>query len=409
MIFNTPWFLGFFAIFYCLLWLLPGRMLRLYFLLASSAVFHAHFAGPAGVLPIIAMAVITYFLGLKLEDAAPEAKGAWLLLGLVVPVAGLAFYKYRVFILNNLMALLPSSQALLQPWAHAAAMPLAISFFTFEFVHYLTEIYRGHAASRQPLRFALFCIYFPSIVSGPIKRFADFDGQSRQGLPHPWENPLAAQGLAQVLLGFFKKMVVADNAVTLIQVLDNRDHWNPSSSLALIALQSLRILCDFSGYSDIAIGLAKIIGLRVPPNFNFPYLASNIQDFWRRWHMSLSSWIRDYVYIPLGGSRQGDLRKGINVIVAMGLCGLWHGAAWNFVVWGAYHGLGMAVHGWWAGRGAGPSTAASPRSGQALRLPSRFVTFSAWFTTLVFVCYGWLLFFYPLAKVAEISRGLWAF
>jgi alginate O-acetyltransferase complex protein AlgI len=394
MIYNTPWFLGFFACFYMLLCFVPGSRLRLVALLIGSAIFHYHFAGAAGVIPIIGIALFTYALGGRLERSPAEQKRAWLFLGLLVPILALLYYKYRLFLLTSLEAFWPGSQNFLAPWAIAAPMPLAISFFSFEFIHYLTEIYRGRPAAKSPLHFAIFCIYFPSIVSGPIKRFQDFDAQMDRGLPLPWRNPKAAEGLAQALLGFAKKMVVADNCVTLIGALENRGLWSPASAASLIALQSIRILFDFSGYSDIAIGLAKMIGLEVPRNFNFPYLARDIQDFWRRWHISLSSWIRDYIYIPLGGSRAGIFRKGFNLLLAMALCGLWHGAAWNYVIWGLYHGLGLGVHAW-----------LSPR------LPTRWkgrwpYEGLSWLVTLLFVCYGWLWFFYPWAKSIEISRGL---
>ena len=396
MIYNTPWFLGFFAIFYAVLWLVPGSQIRLFFLLAASAFFHAHFAGPAGVFPIIIMAVVTYCLAIPLAKAEGRGKKQWLMLGLGIPIMALAYYKYRAFLVSAVVGLFPGAQSGLQSWAQAGAMPLAISFFTFEFVHYLTDVYRGATPSKSPVKFALFCIYFPSIVSGPIKRYSAFTEQMAQGLVHPRRNPLGAEGAAQMLLGFFKKMVVADNAVTLITVLENRDHWTLSTSIALIALQSVRILCDFSGYSDIAIGLAKLCGLQVPKNFNYPYVAQNIQDFWRRWHMSLSSWIRDYIYIPLGGSRQGSVRQGVNVIAAMGLCGLWHGAAWNFVLWGLYHGLGMTMHGLWSNRFPVPEAKGVGRA------------IFGWAVTLTFVCYGWLLFFYPLPRAWAITCGLFS-
>jgi alginate O-acetyltransferase complex protein AlgI len=180
----------------------------------------------------------------------------------------------------------------------------------------------------------------------------------------------------------------------LLGLMEARGSWHPWHVVLLIVLLSIRILFDFSGYSDIAIGLAKIVGLDLPPNFNYPYIASNIQDFWRRWHMSLSSWIRDYVYIPLGGSRQGAARKMANGLVAMALCGLWHGAAWNFVAWGVYHGLGMAVHG------------AYRKQWPTLGLGSNLYLACAHGLTLAFVGYGWLLFFFPLDKVLFYSRCL---
>jgi alginate O-acetyltransferase complex protein AlgI len=393
MIFNTAWFVFFFPTVVALLWLVPGRKARLYFLLAASAVFHFHFAGPAGVAPIIVMALAVYGISLRLETAEGRARKRWFQLGLLIPVAGLCFYKYRVFFLDSLFDCVPALKPRLAGMAVATALPLAISFFTFEFVHYLTDIYRGGKAIRRPEQFALFCIYFPSIVSGPIKRYEDFNAQTKDGIGHP-ANPLALEGLAQVLLGFFKKMVVADNTATLIGIMETRTEWQPRHVLALMALQSVHILFDFSGYSDIAIGLSKIMGIRLPANFNFPYIASNIQDFWRRWHMSLSTWIRDYIYIPLGGSKRGFWRKSFSALAAMALCGLWHGAAWNFVAWGLYHGLGMTAHGIYRNR--------CPDFGKS----SKTYLLGAHALTLAFVAYGWLLFFYPLQRVLFFSRCL---
>jgi alginate O-acetyltransferase complex protein AlgI len=393
MIFNTAWFILFFPVFIGLLWLVPGRMPRFYFLLAASAIFHTHFAGPAGVAPIVVMAIAVYFIALRLENSQGAARKHWLKLGLLIPIAGLCWYKYRVFLLSSLVAGFPSLKATLQGWNVASPMPLAISFFTFEFVHYLTEIYRGGKALKRIELFALFCIYFPSIVSGPIKRYSNFCSQVEHGLEHPFQGR-GLEGLAQLILGFFKKMVIADNVTMLVGLMEARPVWHSAHVMALMALLSIRILFDFSGYSDMAIGLSKIIGLDLPPNFNFPYIASNIQDFWRRWHMSLSSWIRDYIYIPLGGSRQGFFRKSANGLIAMALCGLWHGPAWNFVAWGIYHGVGMAVHG------------AYRKQWPEIGKNSRPYLLSAHAVTLIFVAYGWLLFFYPMEKVAYFSRCL---
>jgi len=393
MIFNTAWFVFFFPVVIALLWVIPGRLPRFYFLLAASAVFHWHFAGPAGVAPIIVMALAVFGVAMRLEDAQGPARKRWYAAGVLIPAAGLCWYKYRVFFLTSVMAGLPALKPGLQGWAQASAMPLAISFFTFEFVHYLTDIYRGGRAIRRADHFALFCIYFPSIVSGPIKRYERFVPQIEQGLEHPFHGK-TLEGFAQILLGFFKKMVVADNVAAVIGMMDARGDWRAWHVAALMVLQSVHILFDFSGYSDIAIGLSKVIGLDLPANFNFPYVAANIQDFWRRWHMSLSSWIRDYIYIPLGGSRQGFWRKSFNGLAAMALCGLWHGAAWHFVVWGIYHGLGMAAHGVYRSRW--------PDFGKG----SRLYLLGAHALTLVFVAYGWLIFFYPLDRVAFLTRCL---
>lgn len=395
MIFNTAWFLVFFAAFYPLLWVVPGKKLRFFFVLAASAVFHTHFAGPAGVAPIIVMAVLTWLIAFKVEKAEGKHRGQWLALALTIPVLGLVYYKYQPFLAGSLVAAWPGAQAWLGAALGPRPMPLAISFFTFEFVHYLTDVYHGKGTIKSPWKFALFCIYFPSIVSGPIKRYEEFCAQVDDGIEAPWKAPEAMQGLAQVLTGFFKKMVVADNVTAFIGLMEARDEWKGAQVLLLMALLSLRILFDFSGYSDIAIGLSRMVGLRLPENFNYPYAALNIQDFWRRWHMSLSSWIRDYVYIPLGGSHHGAARRIFNGLFAMALCGLWHGAAWNYVVWGIYHGAGLAFHGAWTGRFG---------TAQSLGMKA-----AAWCLTMAFVAYGWLLFFYPLQKVAFFSAKLFVF
>lgn len=396
MIFNTPWFLWFFVAFYPLLLLLPGGRLRFWYVLAASAVFQGHFAGPAGVAPVVAMGVVVFGIAFKLHAAQGAARKRWLWLGLAVPVLGLLYYKYRVFLLGNVLALAPGLSPWLKPLMGDGTLflPLAISFFTFEFVHYLTDVYKGQQPIRNPAMFALFCIYFPSIVSGPIKRYEEFCGQLKDGYPQPIRSGLALQGLAQVILGFFKKLVIADTAAQMIALMDGRDAWGPWPVLILLALLMVRILFDFSGYSDIAIGLSRMMGVELPANFNFPYLALNPSDFWRRWHMSLSTWIRDYLYIPLGGSRQGALRKGLNAFLAMAICGLWHGAAWNFAVWGLYHGLGLAVHGAWS-----KAWPAAEQRG----LPARLLS---WAACMVFVAYGWLLFFYPLDQAWRLTQAL---
>jgi len=398
MIFNTSWFLLFFLVFYAVLWVIPTPRFRFFYVLACSALFHYHFAGPAGIKPIIAMAVVTFFLALWIARC-PEGsakKKRIFVLALLVPVAGLLYYKYQYLLLTSVgQSLGGGAGDWLKSHAGQPALPLAISFFTFEFVHYLTDVYHGHGAPvRNPFKFGIFCIFFPSIVSGPIKRFQPFLAQLEQGLARPPVQK-AALGLAQVLLGFFKKLVIADNATTLIHLLEKKTDLTFGPVCLLLALLSIRILFDFSGYSDIAIGLGKMIGLDLPANFNFPYISRSITEFWRRWHMSLSSWIRDYIYIPMGGNRYGVVRKFLNLMVTMFVCGLWHGPSWHFGIWGLYHGAGLAAHNAWE----------KSRWGQkwgALAV-SRWVGIGV---TNVFVAYGWLLFFYPLEEVLKITKRL---
>ncbi len=395
MIFNTAWFLVFFAIFYAGLAFVSfvARAPRVTFLyvLVASAVFHFHFAGPAGVLPIVAMGLSTYLFGLLLGTLRVGSSGRRLAFaaGVAVPVLGLLFYKYQGLLRETLSSRPVDASGNVVP-----ALPLAISFFTFEFVHYLTDVARGSRPIRDPLRFSFFAIFFPSIVSGPIKRYQPFLAQVENGLLPPRSRDVLA-GAAQVLLGFFKKLVVADNAAVLIELLEKHPAPTRGLVLALAALLSVRILFDFSGYSDIAIGLGRMVGLELPKNFNFPYAARNLAEFWQRWHMSLSSWIRDYVYIPLGGGRSGLLRKALNLSVTMFLCGLWHGPAWHFGLWGLYHGVGLAVHAGWEKAMAGR------RTGEGL-----FPRLAGTAITDLFVAYGWLLFFYPLDRVVGYTRLL---
>ena len=395
MIFNTSWFLVFFPVVYVLFLAIPHSGARFGFLLLASAVFHFHYAGPAGVAPIIVIAICTFGLGLAVARApAGTARRRWLLAAAIaIPVGALVYYKYRALLLGSVG--LPGAAAS-GPGLGAAgvALPLAISFFTFEFVHYLTDVSRGSAPIRDPFRFAFFSIFFPSIVSGPIKRYQPFLAQVASGIGRPRVAD-ALRGAAQVLLGFFKKLVVADNAALAIELLDRRSETSRGSVALLMFLLSVRILFDFSGYSDIAIGLARMLGIGLPANFRYPYIARNIAEFWQRWHISLSRWIRDYIYIPLGGGRRGLLVKTANLSVAMFLCGLWHGAAWHFGLWGLYHGLGLAAHGAWE------------RSAIGRRLAG--VAATRWLGIIVtdaFVAFGWLLFFYPVDRVVVLTRTL---
>ncbi len=392
MIFNTSWFLLFFVLVYAAFLAIPGARARFFFILLASAVFHFHFAGPAGVAPIVVVAACTYGFGLWLARLQAGARRRIVFAAAVaIPALALVAYKYRALFLS----VLPGRPVL--PEGHGGAqvaLPLAISFFTFEFVHYLTDVYHGSAPIRSPFRFAYFSIFFPSIVSGPIKRYQPFLAQVGEGMRRPGF-ALAVAGAAQVLIGFFKKLVIADNAALAIDLVEKRSRASAGGILLLLFLLSVRILFDFSGYSDIAIGLARMIGIALPENFRYPYIARNISEFWQRWHISLSRWIRDYIYIPLGGGRHGTLVKAANLSVTMFICGLWHGAAWHFGFWGLYHGAGLTAHSVWEKSRIGKRFAAFPGS--------RWIGIAV---TDAFVAYGWLLFFYPLGRVATFTKAL---
>jgi alginate O-acetyltransferase complex protein AlgI len=389
MLFLESWFWVFAAIAVPTYWVCP-RPLKLYWLLLACVVFHYHFAGPAGMTPIICLAILTYFAGRSIG----EQRGRTLFtLTIVVVVGALVFYKYSQFFLQSALALLGANAArlpaALTTW-RSPAIPLGISFFTFEFVHYLYEVrVHGREPVRSPVRFAVFAIFFPCLAAGPIKRFPEFVPQL-DALANP-PRALLLSGVRRVIAGLFKKVCIADLLVEYIKVFQTVPTFTGPLVVSLAVLQGFRIYYDFDGYSDIAIGLAQMLNLRVPENFYRPYWSTNLQEFWRRWHMSLSSWIRDYIYIPLGGNRA---RRAFNLLLAMFLCGLWHGANWNFALWGVYHGMGLAVEGglrrWWPGL-FGP--------GASRRIIGWAVCYS-------YVTYGWLIFFYPVGTVYGMTRSL---
>jgi D-alanyl-lipoteichoic acid acyltransferase DltB (MBOAT superfamily) len=259
----------------------------------------------------------------------------------------LGVFKYHGFFVENLRALtgldLPALDVLL---------PVGISFYTFQTLSYTIDVYRGHLApTRSLLDFAVYISFFPQLVAGPIVRARDFLPQLR-ARPALTEADFMA-GIRKIVVGLTKKVLIAD--VLALHVVDPAFAPGASASgaaawLAVYAY-AIQIYCDFSGYSDIAIGSARLLGFRFLENFDAPYLARNVQDFWRRWHISLSTWLRDYLYIPLGGNRKGWARTQLNLIATMGLSGLWHGAAWKFVVWGLLHGAGLLWCRWLQARG----------------------------------------------------------
>jgi len=398
MIFNTYAFALFAACFFPGYWLIRSPVLRSWWLLGGCAVFHAHFAGPAGVLPIVALALITYACALSRVRSLCYA-------GIATCIAALIFYKYTHFLSHELLAALTpdfSAQAttLTASWLPGAP-PLALSFFTFEFVHYLMDVAGGSTPIRNVKTFALFSIYFPSLVAGPIKRYQDFTTALPRALAQV-ELTEVATGARRIALGFFKKILLADN-LTVALAFYEKDFFNLSTPEAWLFLAALsaRILLDFSGYTDIALGLSQMLGLRLPENFNYPYAATGLRDFWARWHISLSSWIRDYVYIPLGGNRHGPLRRCSNLIIAFSLCGLWHGGAGHFILWGLWHGVGLVVQ-------ATYRTTLGSFGAKIGKIFDRFAVLS-WLLTLNYVAFGWLLFFYPAAQAWTMALKLLSF
>lgn len=396
MIFNTYWFACFSAVFFPVYWLLFRPVWRKVWLLLGCAVFHFHFAGPAGVAPIVVIGVATYLTALTRRRVLCGA-------GIVLCVVALCFYKYALFLCQDLLgAFVPGAAVTLEKLVRAAlpgAAPLAISFFAFEFVHYLVEVWRGREPIRRPDDFILFAIHFPSLVAGPIKRYQEYVPSLHTGLTGVTVDDVAA-GAQRIALGFVKKIVIADNLTLAINFYGKEfANLSPGQAWLFLAALSVRILFDFSGYTDMAIGLSRLLGVRLPENFNWPYLATNLQQFWQRWHMSLTSWIRDYIYIPLGGNRHGRPRQFVNGLIVFALCGLWHGPAWHFVLWGLWHGAGLVVNFSYA-------TVLGPVGRALAGIMARWPVLG-WIVTLLHVAFGWLLFFYePLQAWAMAAKLL---
>ncbi len=337
MNFCSPIFLFlFFPTVVVVYWSLP-RPLRNAVLLAGSLIFYIWGEGTF-VLVMLASIVWNWLFGLALESfAGRRARHAVVTAAAALNLSLLAFYKYSGFLLTNLNALL--SVADIGPFEVVAPhLPLGISFFTFHSLSYIIDVYRRDAvAQKNPVRFALYISFFPQLIAGPIIRYHDI---YRQLGARTVTLDLAASGIERFLAGFGKKMLLAN---PLGEVTDRIfalpvDQLDAATAWLGIACYTLQIYLDFSAYSDMAIGLARTFGFTFLENFNYPYVAQSFQEFWRRWHISLSNWFRDYLYFPLGGSHASTARTYFNLVVVFLLCGLWHGANWTFVVWGMLHG-----------------------------------------------------------------------
>ncbi len=324
--------------------LLACRRPRLTFLLLASYVFYAHW--DYRFLPlIIGSSSIDYWLGRKIDAASDNrTRKQWLGLTVVVNLGVLAFFKYYNFGIDSARAALSALDLNVPDWTLEVALPVGISFFTFESMSYVVDVYRRELpAHRSYLEYLTFVAFFPHLVAGPIVRPRDLLPQL--AARPTFFAPAASEGLFLIGIGLLKKIAIGDYlALNLVErVFDAPTMYSSLECYAGVISYALQIYCDFSGYTDIAIGSALLLGVRFPLNFNSPYKADSIQDFWRRWHISLSSWLRDYLYIPLGGNRRGAGRTYVNLMLTMLLGGLWHGASWNFVIWGGLHGCALSI------------------------------------------------------------------
>lgn len=371
MLFNSFTYLLFLPLVVLLHWLMPQRF-RSWFLLAASYVFYMNWIPSYGVL-ILFLTIVNYFIGLSVGAVAGGTESAPTQLPVFVPpvptptpslakkrkiifiaglcfnIGALCFFKYAAFLVDSLW-----SAFHLFGWLRAGQsppllgadinilLPLGISFFTFEFIHYITDVYKGGAPILNFKDFALFAAFFPTQIAGPIKRYQDFSKQLTNQLS--FKQVDIGAGIFLILQGLYKKIVLGDNlgaivnyGFTHVSEMPAVDTW-----IAVVGF-TFQIFFDFSGYTDIGRGSALLLGYKVPKNFNWPFLAANLTEFWHRWHMSLSTWLRDYLFIPMGGSRVSPWKVRRNVLITMLLGGLWHGAAWHYVIWGGFHGLGLIL------------------------------------------------------------------
>lgn len=322
--------------------LLRGRAGRAW-LVAASYVFYG-WGGPWTCLLLLASTLLDYYVGLRLAATADaRARKAWLWTSLVGNLGLLVAFKYVGF-LQRIAGAITAAIGVDLPTIPEPTLPAGISFYTFQTLSYTLDVYRGRIApTRSFLTFALYVAYFPQLVAGPIERADALIGQLEERRPRTANDVM--EGLSRVLWGLLKKVVFADWLGTFVAAVYRAPAAATSWDLALATYAfAFQIYLDFSAYCDIAIGLARTMGIRLTENFRWPYLSRNVSEFWQRWHITLSSWLRDYLYVPLGGSRKGMARTAVNLVVVMFLGGLWHGADEKFVVWGLWLGLALAVY-----------------------------------------------------------------
>jgi len=338
MLFNSLDFLIFFPLVAGLYFVLPHRH-RWKLLLAASYYFYMCWKAEYAVL-IIGSTVIDYFAAGRMASLPDkEGRRKYVALSLVTNLGLLFAFKYFNFVNNSVREVLDRFNVFYDVPAFEVLLPVGISFYTFQTLSYTIDVYNGKLQPERHFgRFALYVAFFPQLVAGPIERATRLLPQFREEVTFDYER--LTTGMRQVIWGFFKKVVVADRLAVYVDAVYNApEHYHGLQLMLATYFFAFQIYCDFSGYSDIAIGTARILGFDLMTNFKRPYLATNISDFWRRWHISLSTWFRDYVYIPLGGNRVSVSRWYINLFIVFVVSGMWHGANWTFMVWGALHGF----------------------------------------------------------------------
>lgn len=407
MLFNSVDFLIFFPIILSIYFFIPKKVRYLWLLIVSYYFYMSW--DPRYVLCLGFSTLITYLAGifigrrrdLQEQNPASQGKGAEKLLFiicLVLNLSTLAVFKYAGFVMENVTALFNHFQIAVSEPSLNLILPVGISFFTFQTAGYLIDVYRGdRQAEKNVLKYALFVSFFPNVLSGPIERASNMLPQINQCKNLKlWDYGRVTTGAVYMLWGYFLKMVVADRTALLVNtVYGNYRMYGSTALITATVFFAIQIYCDFASYSYLALGAAKILGFNIIQNFEAPYFSKSISEFWRRWHISLSSWLRDYLYIPLGGNRKGKARKYLNTIIVFFVSGIWHGANWGYIVWGLLHGAYIVI-----GEITRPF-----RKKAADRLHFKTETFSHRLmqtaVTFFLVCFSWIFF-----KTEELGAAI---
>jgi alginate O-acetyltransferase complex protein AlgI len=385
MLFPTITFAIFFMIVLPVSWLLmPRRRRWKLFMLAASYYFYGYWNWRF-IFLIAASTIGNQLLAERINNASEQTKKKlWLTLAVVLNLGVLGYFKYYDFFVSEGTNFLHRIGLGISPELVSVTLPVGISFFTFQALSYVIDIYRGTFKPGRLIDFAVFLSFFPHVVAGPIVRPAEFLPQLKER--HDPRKIDASRAFFLIFMGLFKKIVIADLLATQIvePVFSLPKQQSGLTVLVAIYAFAVQIYADFSGYTDIAIGLALLLGFRFPPNFDGPYTATSIQDFWRRWHMTLSRWLRDYLYIPLGGNRGSSARTYRNLMLTMLIGGLWHGAAWTFVAWGGIHGTFLCIEHYRRNLREKRGLPEPPDTAKR-RVLQRIITFNI-------VCFAWVFF-----------------
>jgi alginate O-acetyltransferase complex protein AlgI len=394
LLFQSAEYLLFLPICVFIFWNLPSRW-RIHFLMLASYVFYAVWSVPYAVMMFVL--VLFNWFAATFAVSHPSQRNRVIVGAIVADLAILAVFKYLNFLIQNAsgVASATAGQAMIFPRLDIV-LPLGISFFTFEFIHFLVDVRRGAMPKMRFSEFHVFASFFPTQIAGPIKRFQDFLPQI--GAVQALTIATASEAAEWIVIGLFKKAVLADSLAYIVDTgfvstsrLTTVDAW--ISALAF----AFQIYFDFSGYTDIARGSALLFGFRIPLNFAQPYLAGDVSNFWQRWHISLSTWLRDYLFIPLGGSRGARAQTARNLMITMVLGGLWHGAGWQFLVWGAYWGIVLVLyHQWLRVREHAPNWLAALTRVRPIAIAATFLV----------VLIGWCFFRAPPGEALEVISAM---